>query len=283
MKYILAILTYLTIFLSSFTYAQETESELTPLELSLGTIRTELEQAAVGILVDYAETISEEDIFRAEEGWLLDLQRNFKIQTGDEDAFNGVIAKVSGNHIRFSETTLDDGTTIVPNSTKLFHVVPISIGFEADNKFDNLSLIGEVGYIPFHLTSPLRLGLTTKFGVFLQAGYKYGIDDSAVPEVGGSMDESSEDPDSAISRLKLVFDTNLTFGETGRALGKVSVLPSLKYWYDLANSETYYNASAALRFHVGSKRFFDLKYEKGSGEPNFNEGEQFSANLTFQF
>lgn len=42
-------------------------------------------------------------------------------------------------------------------------------------------------------------------------------------------------------------------------------------------------AIGTLRVYVSKDRYFDFTFERGSGAPNFNKGDQFSANLTGTF
>lgn len=38
-----------------------------------------------------------------------------------------------------------------------------------------------------------------------------------------------------------------------------------------------------IRFYFSDDKFFDLEYQKGSGAPNFNEGDQYGLVLTVTF
>jgi hypothetical protein len=53
-------------------------------------------------------------------------------------------------------------------------------------------------------------------------------------------------------------------------------------WYDFLNGEVYYTIQGKLRFYLtqNKDKFFDFKYQKGSGAPNFNQGDQFGMGLT---
>ena len=54
-------------------------------------------------------------------------------------------------------------------------------------------------------------------------------------------------------------------------------------WYDILNKTTYFSLEGKLRFFVGKNRYFDFVYQKGSGAPNFNKGDQYGINLTVGF
>lgn len=101
--------------------------------------------------------------------------------------------------------------------------------------------------------------------------------DETSPETGGAADESKEAADDEILRVKI--DATAKLGDSDAF---VNFLPSLQGWYDISNSETYYRIEAVLRFNI-INRHFDVRYEKGSGAPNFNEGRQISAGMTMSF
>lgn len=259
-----------------------------PVEISIGTIRTEAEKAAVGVLIKYADKI-DEDYFASNakdvktgggKGWLLDITPEVELQTGEEDSFNGLIAKMTANYISFDTISINGVET--PDTSKYFSVFPVSVGIESDRNFNNTSLLLEVGYVPFNLGSKWRLGLDSKIGVFLQAGYK--LENDSDPELleGGAIDESEESADSEIARLKIDSGTDLIrFEYSG---GKtIALVPRARLWYDIANDEVYHKLEAKLEFSLGDDKSFDFRYEDGSGAPNFNEGSQFSANLTIMY
>src|SRR5687767_2193767 len=71
---------------------------------SIGTLRTELARAAVRLAVKYAKDYESifliEDTLRLREGgrtWFVDASPQVEMLTGDEDAFQGVVAKLTGN------------------------------------------------------------------------------------------------------------------------------------------------------------------------------------------
>jgi len=268
-----------------------------PLDISLGSIKTEAEQAALGILVKYSENIDSNylllnakpknfDIDSDDSGWLFDISPEIEIQTGDADAFNGIIAKITGNYIRFDLKKIEyegQKPVITPDSSKLFHVYPISVGFESDRNFQNVSGLLEAGYIPFY--SKWKLGLQHKVGIFIQGGYKFenDEDDNATPNIGGAVNESEEKPGDEIARIKFDAGTDLTLPFLSKGKYNIHFIPRARLWYDLINSEVYHKYEAVLKLTLGKDRSFDLRYEDGSGAPNFNEGEQFSANISFKY
>ncbi|MEM8497929.1 MAG: hypothetical protein AAF542_07890 [Pseudomonadota bacterium] len=276
----------MTSVLPCVSYASEQESS--PVEISIGTIKTEAENAAVGFLVKYIENINE-DYFISNakgvktdggKGWLLDITPEIELQTGEEDSFNGLVAKMTANYISFDTTLVDD--VEVPDTSKYFSVFPMSIGLESDRNFGDASLLVEAGYVPFNLGSKWRLGLDSKIGVFFQAGYKFEIESNAEVEEGGATDESEELTDNEIARIKLDAGTDLLrFKYSGEK--SIALVPRARVWYDIVNDEVYHKLEAKLEFSIGKDRSFDFRYEDGSGAPNFNEGSQFSANLTIMY
>lgn len=267
---------------------QAQEEEKVPVNLTLGAIRTEAERSAVGFLAEYTKNIG--DIFTTglskgkKSGSLFDFSPEIRIQTGDEDSFNGIIAKLSGNYILFRTTTV--GNVVTPDSSKLFHVFPASLGFEADRNFRKVNALVEVGYVPFKKLSPtMLLGVNPLFGVFLQGGYTSIQDDDEDVQAttGGAEDESQETSSGVLFRAKadLGFDYPIPpkylQGLDIRLIGKATG------WYDFAHTDTYHQLQGIFRIGLSKDRFFDLKYENGSGAPNFNKGDQFSSGLTIQF
>lgn len=269
---------------------------------SIGTVRTELNAAAVRITGELTKVVNKGSLFHpglklsGRSGSLWDFQPLLKIETGEADAFNAVIARFSGNYIRFKVARIDTAGNIVPwdsdttlaltpDSGSLFWVFPIALGLETDRGFQNLAVLGEIGVMPWKLKgNALNIGNRQKIGLFVQAGYKVGLDSLSGPPVGGggSADQSKEEPDSEIVRVKVAAAFDLPIVTSGAIGMQVRLIGSGDGWYDIANNAFYHQVSGMLRFSFG-KRSFDLEYQNGSGAPNFNEGDQFSANLAITF
>lgn len=266
--------------------------EQQPLEVSFGVLRTEAEAAAVRLAMDYAKDLDEVWVARYTPGqdrqWLLDLSPEVKINTGDHDAFDGIVAKVTGNYIRFRTTKV--GGIVTPDSAALFHVIPVSVGIETARRLEHVNALAEFGYVPFRLGGKkLRVGINPKIGVFAQAGYKSVVKEGgaeqrgAEPGADGSVDTSQEKPDTVLARVKGQLGFELpVLTMSGGAQG-VHVVATTTGWYDIMNDAWYYRIEATLRLKVADDKSFDFTYEKGSGAPNFNAGDQFSANLTMGF
>lgn len=275
----------LLLLLCSHTYATEIAN---PVNISFGTLRTHAEQAAVALVVKYSEKIDEEYfVSNAKDanlnngkGWLFEFSPEVELQTGEADSFNGLVTKLTGNYIRFNTTLV--GPIEAPDNSKPFHVFPISLGLESNRNFQTNSLLVELGYIPFDLKSKWRLGIDTKIGAFIQAGYKFESDSTQVEAEGGASDQSNEDPDSELFRIKLDAGTELLSYKISSKYS-ISLVPRARIWFDLANSETYHKYETEVKLSLGDGKTLDFRYEDGSGAPNFNEGSQFGTYLTINY
>jgi hypothetical protein len=98
------------------------------------------------------------------------------------------------------------------------------------------------------------------------------------------IDQSKEKADNAIFRVKSSFgvDTKSLFKISGVGVGLIG---NADVWYDFLNSQIYYTLQSKIRFYLtdNQDKYFDLHYQKGSGAPNFNEGDQFGIGLTITF
>jgi len=182
-----------------------------------------------------------------------------------------------------------------PDLTKGFQTFPLSLGVETNSKFNIINGIAEAGWVPWYAKrsdsnaqNPFR---TIKFGLFVQSGYKFRLDslhsicpNDSLDLCNGNRDESSEEANKFLLRAKGSFkmSTNnlVNLGNTGLGLSGHA-----DGWYDIANKVWYYRAEASLRFYFSRKgdKYFDLAYQKGSGAPNFNTGDQFGLGLTVGF
>lgn len=265
-------------------------SQNNPIQIELGTIKTQLKQDAINLGINYAKSLDSlfkiQDIQFNNKSSLFQLTPEFNVQTGNNDAFSAINAKLTGLFMIFQKTSVDG--ILTPNTSKGFQTFPISLGIETNNKFNILNVIAEVGWVPWYQTvgninTPAFLK-RTKFGLFLQSGYKFGIDSTGKSSVGGDIDESKESTDSGIFRAKAAFgiDTKSLFQLSGIGVGLVGTADG---WYDFLNRQIYYSIQGKLRFYLTSNhdKLFDFKYQKGSGAPNFNQGDQFGMGLTLTF
>jgi hypothetical protein len=259
-----------------------------PIQVDFNAIKTTAKENAIGLGINYAKALN--DILAENNPiWdgnhkLFTLSPELNVLTGNEDAFSSINAKISGLLMLYKDTTIAGQLT--PNTARGFHTVPISVGIETNNKFNILNGIAEIGYVPWYETSshtPEWLK-HTKLGIFIQGGYKFKLDTPGKIPAGGQVDESKEKIDNAIFRLKGSFgiDTKTLFniGQVG-----VGVVGDAHVWYDFLNSEIYYSIQGKLRLYLTEHedKFFDFKYQKGSGAPNFNQGDQYGLGLTVTF
>jgi hypothetical protein len=278
----------LALFLCTTPLFAQNDDAAPPVEISIGTLRTEAEHAAVRFAAEYTRNL--EEIFlttvkpgtgTSGSGTLLALTPEVSILTGDDDAFNGIVAKYTGHYIRF-RTTTPPGGVLTPDPNRLFHAFPVSVGFETGRTFETVNAIVEAGYVPFKLSGKQwKLGLNPAIGIFLQAGYKSTLNADADPKEGGAVDESKETPNDALGRIKLRARFDQPIGLVSDSA--LRVLLDANLWFDILNQTTYNKIDGTLRLVLAKDRNFDLKFEHGSGPPNFNEGDQISANLTIMF
>lgn len=263
---------------SMFSLAQEAD-------FNLGYIKTSIGKNAVSFAVNYAEKLEPKlELFKANKTSLLSFSPDIKILLGSKDAFNGITAKYVGNIMQFKTTTIS-GIDGIPDLSKNFNNFPVAIGFETDKEFSFLNGLVEVGWIPWYQNNKAvnKYLRQTKFGVFVQGGYKFSLNDSTMLNMGGAKDESKEGLDSNIMRIKSEFGFSPVFYFDKEDGFGFSIIGTSSVWYDLINLEVYYNLVGKFRFLLTKDYYFDLGYEKGSGAPNFNQGEQFTANLGIRF
>jgi hypothetical protein len=267
----------LTIFISNYVTAQE---------VTLGTVKTDLKQNAISFGISYLKTLDslweKQDHLLSGEKSLFLITPDVNIQSGTNDAFSSVNAKITGLAMFFQTTNV--AGQITPNTAKTFHTLPMSLGLETNNKFNVINGIFEIGYVPWYQAETREIPewlKHSKIGFFVQGGYKFKVDSTGNTSVGGEIDQSKEKTDNAIFRLKGSFsiDTkplkinSLKVGLVGKADG----------WYDILNKEVYYNLQAKFRIFLTDKNYFDFQYQKGSGAPNFNQGDQYGMGLTVNF
>lgn len=250
------------------------------LQVNIGAGKTELRDNAVTIGITYLKSFDSiwrnNDYLFAGKNSLFALTPEVNIQTGTQDAFSNINLKMTGLFMTFKTTTVSGIET--PNTRKVFNTFPVALGMETNNLFNNVNGIIEAGWVPWYQNATSSaLIRNTKFGVFLQGGYKFHINSDTA--VGGAKDESEEIPDRSILRAKgsFGFDTKSIIKINGL---KVGLVGSSDVWFDLINSATYYRIEGRGRFYLDQFKYIDLIYQKGSGAPNFNQGDQFSLGLT---
>jgi hypothetical protein len=252
--------------------------------MSVGYVQTELQKNAVNFAVDYAKKLEPKlELFKPGNRSLLSFTPDVKILVGSNDAFDGITAKYVGN-IMYFDTTSIAGINGIPDLSKTFHNFPISAGFETNQDFSFVNGLIEAGYIPWYQNNKKVNSIIrqTKVGIFLQGGYKFSVNDT-LKNLGGAADESKEKTDENLFRAKFIFSFSpVIYFDKEKQFG-FSLIGNSMTWYDFINNKVYYKIEGKLRLMITKDYAIDLGYEKGSGAPNFNEGEQFTSNLIIRF
>jgi hypothetical protein len=250
--------------------------------ISLGTLRTDAKVHAVRIAVDYLSNLG--PLFASSEapkdsnstGWWLLVRPQAQMLTGNEDAFQGVVVKLTGNVARFHAKELAPKVWVMDYDRTWF-AFPISAGLESDGSFHSVNGLVEAGVVPI-FRGQFKSQSHYQVGLFLQTGYKFSRSEN---EVGGSDDESEEGAEDALARFRA--DGKLDFPVTVANQVTLRMKGTGSGWFDMVNAAWYYRLEAGLGVPLGKDKSFDFTFERGSGAPNFNEGDQFSGNLTIAF
>lgn len=267
----------LGVLISNFIAAQE---------VTLGTVKTDLKQKSISFGVKYLKTLDsiweQQDYLISGEKSLFLITPDLDIQSGTNDAFSSINAKITGLAMFFQTTKV--AGQITPNTAKTFHTLPMSLGIETNNKFNLINSIFEIGYVPWYQAESRQIPRWlkhSKFGLFVQSGYKFKVDSTGDNSIGGEKDQSKEKLDNAIFRLKASFSIENKPLKINYL--KVGLLGKADGWYDFLNNEVYYNLLAKFRIFLTDNNYFDFLYQKGSGAPNFNQGSQYGMGLTVVF
>jgi hypothetical protein len=273
--------------------AKESSNPNQASEAFIGTVRSEAEKSLLKLAIDWSETLPVEVFAISSPNFIWKIQPSLKIETGDKDAFSGVVGKLTllGSYI--PESILGDTN----NGIFIAHTFPVSVGVESDGDFRTINGLLEAGYVPWFTPSALdwlpkgsKGRWTILPGIFIQAGYKFSSDarepGEMVPAGSADKDASEENESDMLFRAK----ASLKIKSPIFALGNIADynlglqgIAGADLWYDLVNDEVYHRITGTLRVHVSETKSFDFKYEHGEGAPNFNRGEQFSLGLTILF
>ncbi|MBD2723594.1 hypothetical protein [Hymenobacter armeniacus] len=264
--------------------------------INLSSLRTDLKANAIKLAISYAQawdsTFKYQDILVAStsKNALFQLSPEINVLTGTADAFSSINIKAQGFAMVFRDTTVGGLRTV--NSRRIFHLFPVSAGLESNNTFRVINGVAEVGYAPWyqiagnkHITPFMR---STRIGVFLQGGYKFKNDTTGQHLKGGEAVEGKELRDNGIFRAKGSFAI-----DAGEPLIKIGFLQAgaignADLWYDFKNQAWYHRVQGKLRLYMPGtgaykKQYLDFEYQKGSGAPNFNQGDQYGIGLTVAF
>jgi len=241
---------------------------------AIGLVRTHSDQIAARALFNLSQNhMKPLESFGAGEtsGRLFSFQPEVKLEMGSTiSVFNGVMLKLTGTALFFS-TEEFEGLKL-PDLNKVMHALPVSLAVETDGKFRDVGTLIEVGYVPIHLKQgrKFRLGDNFQWGIFVQAGYKFQTSKSNSLSV-------INDRQTALGRIKTIIKFEQTLFD------KAAVVLDSEGWFDLINSRWYYKAAGSIRITILPGKNLEFKYQRGSGAPNFIDGNQFGANLVLDF
>ena len=255
------------------------------LNVELNAMKTDLKNNAVGFAINYLKPYSNiEAQFNGKSGFL-NITPEILTQAGTNDAFSNLVVKLSGYYLKAKTIEIAGLKTL--DSKRTMHLFPIAVGLESNTDFSFLNSLVEVGYIPYYQSQGNKdvgdFFKFTKLGIFIQTGYKSKLDSINTTGIkGGKLDESAEKPNHFFCRSKFDFsiDTKNFFKTNQVGMGLVG---KMNYWIDFVNGNIYYKIDARVRLYLSSNKFFDILYQKGSGAPNFNTGEQFGTALSINF
>lgn len=254
------------------------KNDTSDLSAFLGTARSDAEGAAVRFLIDYTDKLPLNRVVRPdrEDQRIWSLRPDIDVLAGDDDSFNGFSAKLSAEGQRTNNLE-----SVMP-----MDIVAFGGGVEADGDFRTVNALAEMGWGPILHSEKLGRWKVVP-GVFLQGGYKFASDEAEPGEtVTADNDESSEDKDDLLARGKALVSLESPRYKLLAGWGHgidAQLVADAAVWYDMLENDVYHRVVGTVRFHLDEKKSFDLNYESGSGAPNFNEGDQFSAGLTIKF
>ncbi|HPG40868.1 MAG TPA: hypothetical protein PLP19_18415 [bacterium] len=286
MKLLLVLLLFsiLIIIAPSNIWAKENNSKNIDGKITFNSILTESEEKAVGMIAEIIPTLNMERYFINKKG-VGYLGPYFEIQKGSDDAFESLLAKASGFWMLTPPIDEDGEPDYIRHWINIF---PFSAGIETDLEFKNPISLLEIGWTPIgprkkiDLKSQSRFGLSLNrnMGLFLQGGYKFdnkNNSDSTIHEIEENY-KTKEKPDMLTARVKAELVYGFSF------MNFFEIVPKGTGWFDIVNQEFYYHMEAKFRIVIKpSKLSIDCLYQRGSGAPNFNKGDQYSGGLTIMF
>jgi len=145
-----------------------------------------------------------QDILMSSGRSLFQVAPQFNVLSGTGDAFSSINARISGIFMTFHDTTISG--MITPNTARGFNTFPISAGLESNNKFNIVNGIAEIGWVPWYQTKNNKKTPEflkhTRFGIFIQGGYKFKVDTTGNTASGGEKDQGKEKSDNGLFRVK---------------------------------------------------------------------------------
>ena len=255
-----------------------------PFNVALGLLRTASDNLSARAVIGFSEKYVRPVEKYNGSGMVFQLSPEVHVEAGADDSFSSITIKARGLFLLFHKKTLgmedelpEAGPLEIPDLGKLFHAIPISVGVESDSQLRNIAALLEVGWSPmlYPEQKPFKLGENVKFEFLVQTGYKFKVSDATNAD-GGLEDQSAESPNKGLARLKAVLEVKQNIGS------RIGIRGDVAGWYDLINNAFYHRLDFTVRLTMFPGKHFDLKYQNGSGAPNFNKGNQFSANLALE-
>ncbi len=255
-----------------------------PFNIALGLLRTASDNLSARAVIGFSEKYIRPVEKYSGSGTVFQLSPEVHVEAGADDSFSSITIKARGLFLVFHKKDISDpedrdetGSMFIPDLGRLFHAVPISIGIESDSQLRNIAALFEVGWAPllYPEQKPFKLGENIKVEVLIQTGYKFKVSDAS-NSAGGLADQSAESQNKGLARLKAKFEIRQNIGS------RIGLQGDAAGWYDLINNAFYHRLDFTVRLTMFPGKHFDLKYQNGSGAPNFNKGNQFSANLALE-
>ena len=247
------------------------------LTVSAGAVQTPSQQQALSILVTYLQNldsvIKKKDYLVAGPNSSLLISPTFNIQAGTApSAFSSITLQAQALWMFFKDTTVAGLKT--PNIHRTINTFPINFGVETNGQFNVLNGIVEFGYVPWFPQGSFLHKLHV--GAFFQGGYKFQLDSTGLTK---QVATSGEPVDNLIARVlgSAAINTG-SFMKMGSI--NIGLVGNANVWYDLVAQKVYTQVEADFRFTVANGQFFDLRYQNGSGAPNFQVGSQYGIALT---
>lgn len=282
-----------------------TGQETSAASLSVGALKGKAEEAAVRLLVKFGDSLSVTDRLipkstSGDRGEFYTLNRTAKIDATDNGQFGGVSVRYGVKYYNVGmKSEIFDGKPIIKfDGDKWMHVIPVSLGVDADRGFKNRDTLLEVGYIPalFKGTdSCFKIGANPIIGAALQVGHRKRVQESTEtgkpPESSGSLRRLKVEGkfDFALSCVfRLPGASTETSGDSAARvllgdIGRWQITLSSAAWRDFSEDRNYRRTELNVRIPTSAKTYVDFKREVGAAPAEYNTGAKYSANLTVEF
>lgn len=299
------------ILLSALISCGACADDATGASLSVGTIKTNLEQSGVRVLAKYGDSLALSDKLNVKKDNVKDgrssfniVSREFKVDATDDGKFGGINFRYGLQYYNIGVKEVVDAPGVPPGVTvikfdggKWMHVFPVNIGIDSDRNFRNRDYLIEAGYIPAKLSqsdSCFKLGANPIIALVGQAGYRKRAPINTPDNLNG---EDSGELLRVKAEAKIDFALNCivksptvdeakTTGALDLMLLDLSqwrIMATTTAWHDFTEHKSYDKHNLTLRIPLSAKTFTDLKREVGQSPTNFDTGSSFSANLTIEF